>query len=574
MVKIKYMKGYIRQFKSGSKIIGLVFVIIISLSAFEISFVSGFTQPVKGIYFNPEIYNPQGVAYGSAWFKNYHREHVKEQAIQELQAIKQVARLTHITSLVSANDHLDWPVPQEEQIDKIATFINDANNEGLKVILFIGHPCIIPNSAVPSNASMQHVGGHNKGEIVNGRMLFWDVSYCEDNNIELAKNWYRIILEGLERGVLDSEGIAMITLSGNPYLSFATEMNMLYDDYPYLDFAQEYLSEIVPYIHTITNLSISISTHVALWETENDARYAFLDNLLEAVPIGYWDYIDITSFFNHKQSGNYSTDVGEILRRVGESNSRKIMLSDFGYRNTDSSPLVTTQWHFDQISDNKLGGWWIWQYKDGDARPEQVGIRERGYFGTDGGWKENLIALIIKNLDENDPTGWLGAATGCEKIWGWAVDMDTPDDSINIHIYKDGPAIAGTFVTDASANVYRPDVNSYLGVSGNHGFNVSTPESLKDGEPHDIYVYGIDSSGEGESKLLNGVPKRIDCKPLIIVKGGDVSDDGAVNILDLNLVIHDFGLTNIDSQWNDIMDVIPDGEIDIYDVVYVASRFD
>ncbi|MBI5134200.1 MAG: peptidoglycan-binding protein [Candidatus Taylorbacteria bacterium] len=94
---------------------------------------------------------------------------------------------------------------------------------------------------------------------------------------------------------------------------------------------------------------------------------------------------------------------------------------------------------------------------------------------------------------DQTPIGFLDSAS-CSVINGWSIDKDTPDQSIGVHIYKDGPAGQGVFVTDAQANIERPDVNQSEGVSGNHGFSIATPDSLKDGVSHTIYVYGMNSN--------------------------------------------------------------------------------
>jgi parallel beta-helix repeat protein len=54
---------------------------------------------------------------------------------------------------------------------------------------------------------------------------------------------------------------------------------------------------------------------------------------------------------------------------------------------------------------------------------------------------------------------------------------------------------------------------------------------------------------------------------------GDLNNDGSVNILDLSLVAGHFGQTNTHPQWNVTADVSTNNEIDIYDIVFVASRF-
>ena len=50
----------------------------------------------------------------------------------------------------------------------------------------------------------------------------------------------------------------------------------------------------------------------------------------------------------------------------------------------------------------------------------------------------------------------------------------------------------------------------------------------------------------------------------------DLNKDGHVNLLDLQIITMDFGRT---SGYDQRADIIPNNEIDIFDVVYVASRF-
>lgn len=55
---------------------------------------------------------------------------------------------------------------------------------------------------------------------------------------------------------------------------------------------------------------------------------------------------------------------------------------------------------------------------------------------------------------------------------------------------------------------------------------------------------------------------------------GDLNHDTYVNLLDLQEVTSRFGLLNGEPGWDPIADIVsPYGEIDIFDVVYVASRF-
>lgn len=98
-------------------------------------------------------------------------------------------------------------------------------------------------------------------------------------------------------------------------------------------------------------------------------------------------------------------------------------------------------------------------------------------------------------------------------IQGWAFDADSPSISIDVHIYKDGPAgNGGVFVGVIRADAYRPDVNTAFGITGNHGFYMSPlPATLRDGLTHQVYLYAINTNGSGPNPLLNGSPKPVQC---------------------------------------------------------------
>ena len=110
------------------------------------------------------------------------------------------------------------------------------------------------------------------------------------------------------------------------------------------------------------------------------------------------------------------------------------------------------------------------------------------------------------------PEGYFDGAD-CNSLSGWAYDPDSPGTSIYVDVYKDGPAGSGTGVGRYLANVSRPDVNAALGVGGNYGYSIATPNSLKDGAAHSLYIYGIDTAG-GPNTLLTNSPKTISgCSP-------------------------------------------------------------
>ncbi len=107
------------------------------------------------------------------------------------------------------------------------------------------------------------------------------------------------------------------------------------------------------------------------------------------------------------------------------------------------------------------------------------------------------------------PVGFLDSA-GCDVISGWAQDPDAPDRAIPAHIYIGGPAgAAGAVGYNIEAKNRREDLCAAIG-SCNHGYAFPTPRGFLDGQPHEVYVYGIDVSG-GANVLLANSPKSLQC---------------------------------------------------------------
>ena len=92
------------------------------------------------------------------------------------------------------------------------------------------------------------------------------------------------------------------------------------------------------------------------------------------------------------------------------------------------------------------------------------------------------------------PQGYLDQAD-CAAIRGWAYDPDAPTKAIEVDVYIDvGPGAAGATPITTVANVHRPDLCAAIG-SCEHGFEITAPAALLDGQPHTVWAVGIDSTG-------------------------------------------------------------------------------
>jgi len=109
--------------------------------------------------------------------------------------------------------------------------------------------------------------------------------------------------------------------------------------------------------------------------------------------------------------------------------------------------------------------------------------------------------ITVTTTTNKSPIGFLDSIDSTGLARGWALDPDTPSQSIDVHFYIDGPAGSGIFAGARKANWPRPDVNQKTGYPGDHGFEFVIPNLFRDGKPHTLYVYGIDSTGGGNPQL-------------------------------------------------------------------------
>jgi hypothetical protein len=123
--------------------------------------------------------------------------------------------------------------------------------------------------------------------------------------------------------------------------------------------------------------------------------------------------------------------------------------------------------------------------------------------------RDNLVDSQPPPPVNNPPKGYLDQAT-CAAVSGWSQDPNAPAASIDVHVYFNGPAgAAGAIGRPLKADIKRDDLCQSLG-SCNHGFSMSFPLGLQDGQPHEVHAYGIDQAG-GTNAELTDSPKTVTC---------------------------------------------------------------
>lgn len=157
---------------------------------------------------------------------------------------------------------------------------------------------------------------------------------------------------------------------------------------------------------------------------------------------------------------------------------------------------------------------------DGPTPPTVVASAETFATGTYGGSLTSCTVTIGEEptptptptpIADQPPIGAFDAVT-CTSIIGWAFDPDQPQTILDVHVYRDGPAgSGGVFVGSYRADKSRLDVNQAYGVTGVHGFDIPTPAVLKDGTPHQVYVYALNPVSGAVNPQLTGSPRVVSC---------------------------------------------------------------
>lgn len=135
----------------------------------------------------------------------------------------------------------------------------------------------------------------------------------------------------------------------------------------------------------------------------------------------------------------------------------------------------------------------------------------------------NPVGPVCVDPVDREPIGNFDTAN-CDSITGWVLDQDELGRALDIHVYRDGQAgSGGVFLGSYTTDVLRPDVNRLYGATGNHGFNIPTPESVRDGRSHTVFVYAINPVSGKNNPLLTGSPKTISCPlppPVLVCSPG------------------------------------------------------
>jgi hypothetical protein len=194
-------------------------------------------------------------------------------------------------------------------------------------------------------------------------------------------------------------------------------------------------------------------------------------------------------------------------------------------------------------------------------------------------------------IPEPVPVGSHGA-TDCNSATGWACDNSKSEQPIDVHFYRDGPAGGGgTYIGKITANLEgEAAIGTYCGGTTSHRFSFKLPQSVKDGDKHDIYAHaiGIDSSGNtnGVNPLINNTPKSITCAlptdtptptntptntntPTPTPIPGDLNGNGSVDINDYNLLTKNFG----SSTCGNLADITGDCKVNVFDYNILLTNF-
>ncbi|MCF0042519.1 hypothetical protein LXM24_20620, partial [Dyadobacter sp. CY399] len=143
-----------------------------------------------------------------------------------------------------------------------------------------------------------------------------------------------------------------------------------------------------------------------------------------------------------------------------------------------------------------------------DGKAHQLSARIRGSAFILSGSPKQVSYLFEGQMEILD----------CYRIRGWVWDKQNPNSTIDVEMVEGGIVRA-----TISASQFRQDLSSAGKGSGNYGFEIALPTSLRDGKPHQF-----DFRVKGSLYSLVGSPKSINCSTSQFY--------GSINVLDCSTV--------------------------------------
>jgi hypothetical protein len=147
-------------------------------------------------------------------------------------------------------------------------------------------------------------------------------------------------------------------------------------------------------------------------------------------------------------------------------------------------------------------------------QPHQLNIRIKGSSYVIPGLPRTVTCATPFQL-----SGQLEQAD-CGTVRGWAWASNYPDSAFTVELLE-----GSTLLATAVANTYRADLKNSGQGTGNYGFSIALPASIKNGQPHQLSV-----RIKGSSVVLSGSPKTVTCAALPQLSGSfEKADCNTVN---------------------------------------------
>lgn len=262
------------------------------------------------------------------------------------------------------------------------------------------------------------------------------------------------------------------------------------------------------------------------------------------------------------------TDAQIIEKSDGTGYTVKCKVND----NIGISRVLFPTWCADSTGEQ------LWYEGTVDGEQAYVEVEFADFDNAQGVYATHIYAYDVNNnvsayplsTTYYEPVGYFDLAEdacGAIRLKGWGYDRDTPQQSIEIHLYIGEEAGRNTPPLKIKTDLLREDVNSLHGLSGNHGFDITVDTQLT-GE-QTVYMYVI-NNGNGTNQFVSSKTVTITQKPEAVK--GDVDSDGVLSIMDATLIqYHLASLETLSQEQLAVADADLNGEVDILDATYIQK---